>query len=515
MRKLLVVLGLPIDSLTLDEALDRCEEFIAAGRTTGRTHQIATVNTHFVVNALQDPELRRILQEADMTTADGMPLVWASRLLGAPLPGRVTGADMVPALAARAARRGYSIYFLGAREGVAARAAAILQRRYPGLKVAGVHSPPLTTLLEMDRTIVERVRDARPDILLVAFGNPKQEKWIRMHAPELRVPVCIGVGATLDFIVGVTKRAPLWMQRSGLEWAYRVMQEPRRLFKRYLRDFFHFGVSFARQWWLMGPLAVANDAPARPVADIAADGGEPATNGAGMPVIHIRGRLTATSSPALLREARGVLQRSASLVLNLADTEFVDSAGIGALVAVAHQARASGGTLYLKDVPAPVNRLLALLKLTTVFALLPDAMADATGHPAPEWSGDVQQAPNGWLVVRAPRTFDERTAPRLLEWCQTRLIEAPCLVVDLSETVFVSSAAMVTLIRLDRMARERGGDLCVVGGYGEVLQTLRLAQVDRLLRFSDTLDEALATPARYARALGGDAVLTTERERAS
>lgn len=114
MRKLLVVLGLPIDNLTLDEALDPCEEFIAAGRATGRTHLVPTVNTHFVVNALHDPELQRILREADMTTADGMPMVWASRLLGVPLPGRVTGADMAPALAARASRRGHSIY--GVRE---------------------------------------------------------------------------------------------------------------------------------------------------------------------------------------------------------------------------------------------------------------------------------------------------------------------------------------------------------------------------------------------------------------
>lgn len=116
MRKLLVILGVPIDNLTMAEALDRCDEFIAEGRATGRLHQIATVNADFVVNALHDPELRRILQEADMATADGMPLVWASRLLGGPLPGRVTGADMVPALAERAAQRGYSIFFLGARE---------------------------------------------------------------------------------------------------------------------------------------------------------------------------------------------------------------------------------------------------------------------------------------------------------------------------------------------------------------------------------------------------------------
>src|SRR5919205_2262938 len=126
MRKLLIILGVPVDDLTMDQALGRIEEFIHIGRATGRSHQIATVNADFVVNSLHDPELRRILQEADMATADGMPLVMGARMLGVPLTGRVTGADLVPALAERAAREGYSIFLLGARPGIAAQAAQIL-----------------------------------------------------------------------------------------------------------------------------------------------------------------------------------------------------------------------------------------------------------------------------------------------------------------------------------------------------------------------------------------------------
>ncbi|MCB0142622.1 MAG: WecB/TagA/CpsF family glycosyltransferase, partial [Caldilineaceae bacterium] len=125
-RKLLVILGTPIDDVTMDEALDRMDQLVAHGRATGRGHQIATVNADFVVKSLRDAELRRILQESDMATADGMPLVWGAHLLGVPLEGRVTGADMVPALAQRAAQKGYSMYFLGAAPGVAERAANIL-----------------------------------------------------------------------------------------------------------------------------------------------------------------------------------------------------------------------------------------------------------------------------------------------------------------------------------------------------------------------------------------------------
>src|SRR6266516_4259586 len=164
MRKLLIILGVPIDDLSMQEAIERLEEFIKIGRATGKSHQIATVNADFVVNSLHDPELRRILQESDMATADGMPLVMGARMLGVQLSGRVTGADLVPALAERAARKGYSVYMLGARPGVAARAAKILQSRYPGLNIVGVVSPPNTSVLEMDRSVLDAVKAAHPDI---------------------------------------------------------------------------------------------------------------------------------------------------------------------------------------------------------------------------------------------------------------------------------------------------------------------------------------------------------------
>ncbi len=490
MRRLLVILGVPIDNLTMEEALERCDAFIAAGRATGRTHQIATANANFVVNSLHDPELRRILQEADMTTADGMPLVWASRLLGRPLPGRVTGVDLVTVLAARAVERGYSIYFLGAREGVAARAAQMLQRCHPGLKIAGVYSPPPASVLEMDHTVVERVRDARPDILLVAFGNPKQEKWIRMYAPELQVPVCIGVGGALDMIAGTTMRAPVWMQQSGLEWVYRLAQEPRRLFKRYLRDSAYFGYFFARQWWAMRKGAAATRLPddvGHPPAGV-----ETATGGT-LPVITVRGRLDATSSDAFLQRARATLEHEASLIVNLAATEFVDSTGMGALVAIANHARAAGGSLYLVEVPSVIADLLALVRLEHFFEILPDNQAAERRSGTPDLPSEPQPGKHGWAVIRAPRLFDGNTAPALLERCQQRIAELHHLVVDLSETVFLASAGIATLIKLDRLCREHGGHLRIASGSADVLRTLRLLKLDVMLRVFPTVEAALAT----------------------
>ncbi|MGB0388084.1 MAG: WecB/TagA/CpsF family glycosyltransferase [Ardenticatenaceae bacterium] len=251
MHKQIIILGVPIDDLNMDQALDRLEEFIDIGRKEGKSHHVATVNADFAVKARNDPELRRILLEIDMATADGMPLVWGARLLGMHLEGRVTGVDLVPALAERAAKKEYSLYFLGAAPGVAARAADILKQRYPGLKIVGIVSPPKSPIADMDPAIVEDIRKAKPDVLLVAFGNPKQEKWISMYRHQLSVPVMIGIGGTFDFIAGRTKRAPEWMQEKGLEWLFRLIQEPSRLWKRYVTDMRVFGKVFLQQWWLM------------------------------------------------------------------------------------------------------------------------------------------------------------------------------------------------------------------------------------------------------------------------
>lgn len=513
MRKLLVILGVPVDNLTMAEALERCDEFVAVGRATGRTHQIATVNADFVVNSLHDPELQRILQEADMATADGMPLVWGSRLLGGPLPGRVTGADLVPALAERAAQKGYSIYFLGAREGVAAKAADILQRRNPGLKVAGVYSPPPAPILEMDRAVFERVKAASPDILLVAFGNPKQEKWIRMYAPELNVPIAIGIGGTLDMIVGVTKRAPTWMQKTGLEWIYRLAQEPRRLFKRYLHDLGYFGYFFVQQWWAMRkgtaismvPVAAPEPAPDPAPEPPAPPAPEPLAPPAlvavpSLQVLRPTGRIDVTNYQSLVEEGRAALESDPHLVISLAEVRFLDSTALGALVALANQARSAGGSLYLVEVPRPINDLLTLVRLEKFFQVLPDPASAERQRKAPVAPPEPKPAASGWAVVKSPRMFDADTAPALLERCEARMGELPRLVVDLSETIFLASAGMAALIRLDRVARDNGGELRVAGCGPDVLRTLKLVKLDSIIQIFPSLAEAMAVPAKSGNA---------------
>ncbi len=231
------LLGVPFDAVTLAGAVDRIDEMIK----TGTPHYVVTANVDFLVQARRDAELHRILVGADLVLCDGLPLVWASRWMGNALPGRVAGADLVPLLLQRAEARGWRIFLLGAAPGVAAAAARRIAAQFPRLPGITCHAPPFRPLGEMDHAgIFGRIRAAKPDLLLVAFGCPKQEKWIAMHYRTLAVPVTIGVGATVDFLAGQMRRAPRWMQRSGTEWLYRLGQEPRRLLRRYADDLRNF-----------------------------------------------------------------------------------------------------------------------------------------------------------------------------------------------------------------------------------------------------------------------------------
>jgi N-acetylglucosaminyldiphosphoundecaprenol N-acetyl-beta-D-mannosaminyltransferase len=484
MRKLLIILGVPIDDLSMPEALDRLEEFIKIGHATGKSHQVATVNADFVVNSLHDPELRRILQESDMATADGMPLVMGARLLGVPLADRVTGADLVPALAERAAQKGYSIFLLGARPGVAARAGQILQSRYPGLKIVGIISPPNTSVLEMDQSILDEVKAARPDILLVAFGNPKQEKWISMYARELSVPICIGIGGTLDMIAGITRRAPLWMQRSGLEWLYRLMQEPRRLWKRYVLDMGYFGFFFVGQWWAMRRGHVPSTL--LPLSDtIVVDN---------TVILHIQGRMDANNLAAFVDQATQALAISPFLIVNLAKAEFLDSSAMGALVALANRARAAGGGVRLVSIPPTIARILSLVRLDRFFDIDADVETSLKScRISSETWVEPAQDHQGWLVVKMPQSLDGATAPAVIDNCLERMKENARLILDFTETIFVASAGLAAMVKLNRQSKEYGGELRVIGCSGDVLRAIKLVKLDIVIPLFHDLQTATSS----------------------
>jgi N-acetylglucosaminyldiphosphoundecaprenol N-acetyl-beta-D-mannosaminyltransferase len=232
------LLGAPIDRLRHDEAIEAIEAYVTA-RTP---RQVATVNLDFLRIARRDPVFAGTLREADLALADGMPLVWASRLAGAPLPHRIAGVDLVEAICDRGSSLGWSIFLLGAEPGIGFAASVAMLRRHPGLRIGGVYSPPVGAWDDLEeKRIRDRIMEANPDVLLVALGAPRQDIWISQNKARLGVPVSVGVGCTFDVVCGAKLRAPRWMQRIGLEWAFRLITEPKRLWRRYLSDLPTFG----------------------------------------------------------------------------------------------------------------------------------------------------------------------------------------------------------------------------------------------------------------------------------
>jgi N-acetylglucosaminyldiphosphoundecaprenol N-acetyl-beta-D-mannosaminyltransferase len=229
----LMILGVRADCIDMAGALARIEAMIGHHRQHGGpAAQIITVNPEFVWAARKDAAFRETINRAALVLPDGMGIVWASRILGHPFPERVTGTDLLPLLAERCAARGYRLFLLGAAPGVAEETARILQRRSPGLQVAGTYagSPDPAEAA----SILALIRAARPDVLTVAYGAPKQDLWIRQHAQglgEAGVGIAVGVGGAYDFIAGRVPRAPRWMQRAGLEWVFRLLRQPRRAWR--------------------------------------------------------------------------------------------------------------------------------------------------------------------------------------------------------------------------------------------------------------------------------------------
>jgi len=254
--------GVPVDPVDLDTSIDRALSAV----DDGKFMQICTVNLDFVVNARRNDAVRSVLSRSDLNLADGKPVLWLGRFSRQRIPERVAGADFVPQLAARAAPGGASLFFLGGEDGAAEAAADILRARHPGLRIAGVYEPPRAALADMDNAeILRRLDETRPDILLVAFGHPKQDLWIAAHRDRLPVSVAVGVGCTFDLIAGHRRRAPMWMQRVGLEWLFRVVNEPSRLAKRYAID----------GYWLVAvlvPLSLQQRVAGRRAIEALADG---------------------------------------------------------------------------------------------------------------------------------------------------------------------------------------------------------------------------------------------------
>lgn len=369
----IVMMGVPLDQLNTAQALEIISEMIGS-RTP---HLLATANVDFLAQVQGDEVLRRILIDADLILCDGTPLVWMSKWLGDPLPERLAGSDLVPLLLDLAQEKGHRVFFLGGRDEVVAIAEDKIKERWPSLQIAGMYSPPFAPMDKMDHAgICQRIRDAKADMLFVSFGCPKQEKWLALNFRDAGVPVAIGVGATIDFLAGAVKRAPVWMRKTGLEWFFRVAQEPKRLAHRYWTDICVVGPGLIKQLLKMGPHNQVLTKSASSELPMQESTGKD-TFSTPPPVIVLPERLDAMSA----RDASlWPTEVNRTLILDASHTNFIDSTGTGKLVRFARASRENGGLCILMGATPAVISTLDLMKLRNLFieaASLEEAFAIA------------------------------------------------------------------------------------------------------------------------------------------
>lgn len=223
-----------VNNVDMHEAIAAIEQMIA----DGRKHYTVALNVDVVMKIENDPALKRVVDEADMVIVDGQPLVWIAKNHGNPVKARISGSDLVSSLMKISADKGYTVFIIGGKDGIAEQAKKNLEKKYPRIEIVGTYAPPLG--FERDKAELAKINKmisaVHPDLLIACFGCPKQEKWIYKNYQKYDAKVSICAGATVDFLAGNVKRAPKWMSDHGLEWFYRFLQEPRRMFKRYFID---------------------------------------------------------------------------------------------------------------------------------------------------------------------------------------------------------------------------------------------------------------------------------------
>lgn len=464
----LVLFGIPFHDVDMSGTLDWIEHLIEQRRPS----YLVTANLDFAAQSSEDVELQRIMLEAELVLCDGTPLVWASKLAGQPLRERVAGSDLVPRLAARAEAKGHKIFLLGGEPGVLEQAARKLMAKHPELPPVQFYSPPFAALHELDNAaIMQRLHEAKPDILLVAFGCPKQEKWILMHYRKLGIPCCIGVGATVDFLAGKVSRAPGWIGKLGLEWVYRMAQEPGRLAGRYWKDikFLVRQIARERRAARRGGMLV----PAPSIHQLP-DGIE-----------------WVTWSGPLHGEALSRLPRPAMkspFVVDLSGVTSIAPDGLGLMARIVREAwQAEVGGCFFSPSPA-VRESLEAAKLARLFPLA--STVDEAARRVQAEAAAVHLRPpateEGHVLLYAmpPRVTAENadSCARTLEEGWNARPRMRQLVLDMADTTFIDSSGLGFLLRMQRLAAARpGARLRLCNLHDNVLNVIKIARVGEVL----------------------------------
>jgi len=501
-----VILGIPIDNLTMDETVERIFAMIEAYREDLRPRLVATVNVDFVVNTLtwrlgrvRHPELLDILQRADLVTADGMPLVVISKFMGTPLKERVTGADLVPRLAKDGAGKGKSLYLLGGRGDVAKSAAALLRDLNPALKIAGIDSPfvyvegeKLADAEETDQEIVARINDAQPDILLIAFGNPKQEVWFNRNRNRLHVPVSIGIGGTFEFITGSVQRAPLWMQKSGLEWLFRITQDPGRLWKRYLIGFFKFGLmvwpAVLHYRYRRFRDRLFDMRRRRPLQS----SDQELRGAVYLNIVVLPDRLDTVTQAKVADAVEQAFSHSSGIILDFRQVSFIDSTGLGLLIRTFNRAESGGREIYLVGVTSKIR---GFFELNRTWDVVRKRSRERIDDVLTALAAERRLPPFYYFLTRKPEftvldlfgRLDAQQTSALDISELTRAINGKNCLLNLSQLDFVDSAGLLFFFKIQKHLLITGKK-CALCALNENVQRLfRLTKLDNLFHIAPDL----------------------------
>lgn len=497
----IIILGIPVDNLSMDETIGQIFAMIETSGQERRPCYVATVNVDFLVNTLswrskkvRHPELLNILRRADLVTPDGMPLVWASRFLGTPLKERVTGADLVPRLAEASAKHGKSIFFLGGREDVGRQAAELLKERYPELKIAGVFSPyvhvdgeSLITAQEEDREIIDRINRSGADILLIGFGNPKQEVWFDRNRNRLKVPVSVGIGGTYEFITGSVKRAPEWMCKSGVEWIYRITQDPKRLWKRYFVGFFKFGfmvfpaIAYYRYRRLLYHLFSKKPANYTKTAP------EPGKTASAVNIITLPELMDAETVSGKGEKIKAQLGLSAITVFDLSRVTFMDSSGLGMLISLNRLAQRTETNIYFIGIRSHIRRVFELNRIYDLFKEKIYKNIDEVlkqikkiGKLPPFYIMEVSRAKD--VLIHLFGTLDASQMPGVQMETILKKIGERCCILNLRDLTFIDSSGLVFFLKIQRYVSKQGKACVLCGLKGNVRQMFSITKLESLFK---------------------------------
>jgi len=497
-------LGIPVDNLSFQQAIDRIVGMALV--RDGHTRLVSTLNVDFLVNSLgcvfsrpRHPELLEVLRTSEMVTADGFPILWLSKIIGKPLKARVTGSDMVPALATRAAQEGLSLYLLGGAEGSAAAAAQVLSAMNPGLVIAGTSAPFIHTsgprLLDFDKddeAILANINASGADILLVGLGNPKQELWFNRNRHQLKVPVAIGVGGTFEFINGGVKRAPEWVQTINLEWVYRIAQDPARLWQRYAKGLFKLSILTAPLVYYRAKEMIWYRGDADKVSPDLQWQSVWSSRTRCLSVLRLPRRvgvryLKALHGSLLQEQANGVQH-----LLDFSDVRHIDTSAQQEFFSIGELLRDSRARVSLLGMSSPVKRHLTACRVMDVIGegQAGNTLSALASAPPGQCSRDIDC--NSYVLSKTTLIFlsghvssNGLDSLGLVE-CMYHAARDQTCILDLRNVVLLESTAIARLQSAVAEVYERGQGAILVSGAGpNVRQMFRMTDLESRVIFID------------------------------